>query len=94
MPAKPAAKAKGPSYQDMAKAAILALKDRGGSSLQASESPCTPLRNFRTLSYQAHSVYVAAVRPLTASPPAAPTQSRSTSSPTTVTARTTSSTLP
>ena len=32
---KKAAKPKGPSYFDMAKAAILALKDRSGSSLPA-----------------------------------------------------------
>ena len=34
-PKKASTKPKGPSYFDMVKAAILALKDRSGSSLQA-----------------------------------------------------------
>ena len=34
-PKKASTKPKGPSYFDMAKAAILALKERSGSSLQA-----------------------------------------------------------
>ena len=35
MPTKPKSKAVGPSYFDLIKAAILALKERGGSSRQA-----------------------------------------------------------